>query len=259
MTACIGYIADDEKTMKYPRVCAHRGFSTIAPENTMPAYGAAVALGAEEIEFDLWPTADGEIVSCHDRNLDRVSTGEGLITDKTLAELKKLDFGVKFDERFKGLSIVMFEDILKKFTGHTIMNAHIKPLSYSEAYPEEIMKKIVSLVYKYGCEKHIYFMLETDVQIRQFKEYAPEIPVCVGHLEARAWEIVDRAIELGCEKVQFFKPYYNQEMIDKAHQNGIICNVFWSDDVEEAKQFLNMGMDTILTNDFNIVSHVVKA
>ena len=41
-----------DEFMPYPRTCAHRGFNTIAPENTMPAFGAAVALGAEEIEFD---------------------------------------------------------------------------------------------------------------------------------------------------------------------------------------------------------------
>ena len=42
--------------LPYPRICAHRGFNSVAPENSMPAYGAAVALGAEEIEFDLWST-----------------------------------------------------------------------------------------------------------------------------------------------------------------------------------------------------------
>lgn len=57
---------------------------------------------------------------------------------------------------------------------------------------------------------------------------------------------------------RFVKSYFNQEMIDKAHQNGIICNVFWSDDTEETKKFLDMGIDTILTNDYNIISQVVK-
>lgn len=251
-------IIKNEKTLAYPRVCAHRGFSTIAPENTMPAYGAAIAMGADEIEFDLWPTTDGEIVSCHDRELERVSTGKGLITDHTLSELEQLDFGVKFDEKFEGLPIVKFEDILQKFSAHVIMNIHVKPLSYTEPYPEDIMKKIIALIKKYDCEGYVYLMLETDIQIKQFKEYAPEIPVCVGQLFDRPWEIVDRAIELGCEKVQFFKPYFNQEMIDKAHKNGIICNMFWSDEIEETKEFLRMGIDTILTNDYNRVSQIVK-
>ncbi len=251
-------IIKDEKSLGYPRVCAHRGFSTIAPENSMPAYGAAIAMGADEIEFDLWPTSDGEIVSCHDRNLERVSNGIGLITDHTLYELKQLDFGINFGEKFKGLRILSLEDILKKFSCHVIMNIHIKPLSYTEYYPDDIMKKIVSLIRKYDCEKHVYLMLETDFQIKQFKEYAPEIPVCVGHLKARPRDIVDRAIEFGCEKVQLYKPYFNKEMIDKAHENGIICNVFWSDTEEETKDFLDMGIDTILTNDYNLIAQVVK-
>ena len=57
--------------MSYPSLCAHRGFSSVAPENSMPAFGAAVALGAEEIEFDLWSTKDGVLVSCHDETLER--------------------------------------------------------------------------------------------------------------------------------------------------------------------------------------------
>lgn len=251
-------IVNDDKTMKYPRVCAHRGFSTIAPENSMPAYGAAIAMGADEIELDLWPTKDGEIVSCHDKTLERVSDGEGIITDHTLDELLKLDFGIKFGEKFKGLKILKFEEILKKFAGQVIMNVHIKPLSYEDDYPEDIMKKIVGLVKKYECEKYVYFMLETDMQIKQFKNYAPQISVCVGHLEDRPWEIVNRAIELDCQKVQLYKPYFNQEIIDKAHQHGIICNVFWSDDEEETKKFLEMGIDTILTNDYYLISQVVK-
>ena len=249
-------IIPDDDHLKYPRICAHRGFNTIAPENSMPAFGAAIALGAHEIEFDLWPTADGEIVSCHDSTLDRVSDGSGMIYEHTYEELKKLDFGVKFGENFKGLRIVLFEEILKKFSGQTIMNVHVKPTGPS--YDPEIMKKIVALVRKYDASKHIYFMLEPDSDIRMFKSYAPDINICVGHDFNRGWAIVDRAIELGAQKVQFFKPYFSKEMIDKAHAHGIICNIFWADDPEEAKKYLDMGIDTILTNDYNLVSQILK-
>lgn len=252
-------IIKNEQTLGYPRVCAHRGFNTIAPENSMPAFGAAVALGADEIEFDLWPTTDGEIVSVHDRTLDRVSNGTGLVTDYTLEELSKLDFGIKFNEKFKGLRIVKFKDILRKFSGQVIMNIHIKPLSFDDTpYPEEIMKKIVALLKKYDAERHAYFMLETDTQIAQFKKYAPEIPICVGHLSERPWDIVDRAIQFGCDKVQLIKKYFNREMIEKAHRHGIKCNIYWSDEPSETLEFLNMGIDTVLTNECNIISQYVR-
>ena len=249
-------IINNNNYLPYPRLCAHRGFSTVAPENSMPAFGAAVALGAQEIEFDLWPTSDGEIVSCHDATLERVSNGSGKIYEHTYAELARLDFGEKFGARFKGLRIVRFEDILQKFAGQVIMNIHVKTLS--DTYDEAAMKKIVALIRRYDCEKHVYFMISHDGVIRQFKEYAPDIAMCVGHLKERPWEIVDRAIALGAEKVQLFKPYFNQEMIDKAHAHGIRCNVFYADEAQEAQRYLDMGIDTLLTNDYQLISQAVK-
>lgn len=252
------YTVPSDNQMAYPRICAHRGFSEVLPENSLPAYGAAVAMCAKEIEFDLWPTKDGEIVSCHDDTLDRVSNGSGKIYEHTYAELEKLDFGIKFGEKFKGLKIVRFEEILKKFGRQTVMNIHIKPIWDAKCTCEpEIMKKIVALVRKYDCAQYVYFMIEPDGDIRMFKEYAPDINICVGHDFNRNWEIVDRAIELGTQKVQFFKPYFNQEMIDKAHKHGIICNIFYADDVCEAREYLEMGIDTVLTNNYNIVSQIL--
>ncbi|MBQ3005023.1 MAG: hypothetical protein IJD88_03745 [Clostridia bacterium] len=250
-------IVKPEKLTPYPRVCAHRGFNTIAPENSMAAWGAAIALGAEEIEFDLWETKDGVIVSCHDATLDRVSNGEGKVYEHTYEELKQLDFGSKFDEKFKGIGIVTFEEILKKFACHVIMNIHVKTKDKTCEYNPDSLKKIVALIDKYDCKEYVYFMCGNDNFLKVAQEIAPDICRCCGGGNA-PWEIVDRAILYGCKKVQFFRDKFNQEMVDKAHANGIICNAFYADDVEKAKRYLEMGIDTILTNDYNLISQVVK-
>ena len=148
-----------------------------------------------------------------------------------------------------------FEDILRKFGGQVIMNIHIKTLSHE--YNEAAMQKIVSLIRQYDCEKYVYFMIAHDGVARMFREYAPDIPLCMGNLKETPWSIVDRAIAVGAKKVQLFKPYFNQEMIDKAHAHGILCNVFYADDVEEALRYRRMGIDTILTNDYNLISQAV--
>lgn len=253
----------DDKKMPYPRVCAHRGFSKVAPENSMPAFGAAVAMGAEEIEFDLWYTKDGEIVSIHDANLDRVSDGSGFIYEHTYEELKTFDFGKKFGEAFAGLRIITFEDILRKFACHVVMNVHIKTLDDDVDYNEDYFRKIVALIDKYDCRPYIYFMTGNDSLLRMAKRIAPDICRCCGEHERvirREEEpgIVNRAIAHGCEKVQLFKPFFTKEDIDKAHEHGIICNVFYSDDPEEAKEFLDMGVDTILSNNYGVVANRVK-
>ncbi len=245
-------VLPDER-MKYPRVCAHRGFNTVAPENSLPAFGAAVAMGAEEIEFDLWFTKDGEVVSIHDSTLERVSNGTGNVWEYTLEELRALDFGGKKDEKFEGMTIPTFEDILKKFACHCVMNIHLKTAGDRPEY----LDKVVRLIQKYDCEKYVYFMSGQDALLERLQREYPHITRCCGAGDG-AWEIVDRAIRYGCKKVQLFKPYFNQEMIDKAHANGIVCNVFWSDDAKEAEEFLRMGIDTILTNDYHLIAKSVE-
>ncbi len=245
-------IVRHDEIMPYPRTCAHRGFNTVAPENSLPAFGAAIAMGAEEIEFDLWYTKDGEVVSMHDSSLDRVSNGTGKIYDHTLEELRKLDFGVKRGEKYAGMRIPTFEEILQKFACHCVMNIHLK----TKGEKPEYLNKVVDLIRKYDCEKYVYFMTGDDVLLERLQREFPHIPRCCGAGDGK-WEIVERAIKYGCKKVQLFKPYFNQEMIEKAHANGIICNVFWSDDPEETQKFLDMGIDVILTNDYNLISQVV--
>ncbi len=250
-------IVQFENDMPYPRICAHRGFNTVAPENSMPAFGAAVALGAEEIEFDVWSTKDKVLVSCHDDTLDRVSNGSGKIYEHTYEELLELDFGIKHGEKFRNLRIPTFEEILQRFAGRVIMNIHVKIWDYD--FDEPMIEEIVALVRKYDVAKHIYFMTTNDTIIKKVMAYAPELKCCVGwDGNEEPLSMVERAVKLGAKKIQLFKPYFNQETVIEAHKNGIICNVFWSDDAEEAKKYLDMGIDTILTNDYHTISQIIK-
>ncbi|MFA7673125.1 MAG: glycerophosphodiester phosphodiesterase family protein [Clostridia bacterium] len=250
-------IADDEH-LYYPRICAHRGFSTIAPENSLPAFGAAVALGAEEIEFDLWTTKDGKLVSIHDSSLDRVSNGKGSVWNYTLEELKKFDFGNRVNEHFKGLEIITFEDILKKLACTSIMNIHVKIWDRDDM--DHHYKDIADLIRQYGCEKHCYMMSSTDKSLQEFHDIAPDISLCIGWNNEKddMLAMVNRAITINAQKVQLYKPYFDQSSVDYAHANGIICNIFYADDPVEAARYIDMGMDCILTNDYLNISNAVR-
>ena len=132
------------------RLCAHRGFGAILPENTLPAYGAALALGADEIEFDLWASRDGVIVSCHEIDLSRCSDGHGRIYEHTFEELRALDFGsVRFPE-LVGLTIPTFEEILQHFAGRITLAVHVKDPDNVSPLPERTVCEIVRLLKKYG-------------------------------------------------------------------------------------------------------------
>ncbi|MBV8929754.1 MAG: glycerophosphodiester phosphodiesterase, partial [Mycobacteriaceae bacterium] len=77
----------------HPFVVAHRGASADRPEHTLAAYELALTQGADGVECDVRLTRDGQLVCVHDRRIDRTSNGAGLVSEMTLAELQRLDFG----------------------------------------------------------------------------------------------------------------------------------------------------------------------
>ena len=246
----------DDRRMPYPRICAHRGFSQIAPENTLPAFGAAIALGADEIEFDLWQSRDGVPVVMHDPTLDRVSNGSGLVTEKTLSELKKLDFGSRFAPAFAGLKIASFEELLKRFPRQAVFNIHIKS-SGSDRIDPDYLHCIAELVRKYDCSDHVYICGREDI-METLLQTEPELPRCMAAgPDPSKLDVVEKAIRYQCSKLQFMKPYVNRALIGQAHEHGIRCNLFWSDDPEEAAGFLADGIDTVLSNHYWQVAQVI--
>lgn len=76
-----------------PEIVAHRGASTRRPEHTLAAYDLALRQGADGLECDVRLTKDGHLVCVHDRVIDRTSDGHGKVSDLTLAELQRHDFG----------------------------------------------------------------------------------------------------------------------------------------------------------------------
>jgi glycerophosphoryl diester phosphodiesterase len=87
-----------------PLVFAHRGASAAFAEHTRAAYLQAIADGADGVECDVHLTRDQHAVLLHDANLDRTSDGTGPVADRTLAELRLLDFsswkGVRIPEKY---------------------------------------------------------------------------------------------------------------------------------------------------------------
>lgn len=136
-------------------VAAHRGWSGKYPENTMEAIRAAVELGVDQIETDIRVTKDGELVLHHDYMVDRTTDGEGHVRDMTLSELKKLDAGVKFDEKFRGCSIptfIEFMDYMKTLPNITV-DFELKeyPRDYGDdKTPYKVCDKILRIIDDYG-------------------------------------------------------------------------------------------------------------
>lgn len=117
-----------------PLLIAHRGGAALAPENTLPAFRQAVAWwGADILEIDVRPTADGEVVVLHDARVDRTTDGAGPVAALTLDQIGELDGGYRFTldggrshpYRGTGVGIPTLRAVLEAFPGQRV-NVEIK-------------------------------------------------------------------------------------------------------------------------------------
>ena len=100
------------KPADVPLIVAHRGASSEAPENTIPAFERAWEQGADAIEGDFHMTADGEIVCIHDEDTKKTTNVPKLVRSSTLAELRELDVGRWFSEKWEGTLIPTIAEVL---------------------------------------------------------------------------------------------------------------------------------------------------
>lgn len=112
----------------YPAVVAHRGASAWAPEETVPAYELALALGVDYLELDLQRSRDGTLLAMHDESVARTTDAAAVFPGReaepvdrfTWEELRRLDAGSWFNaarpararERFRGVRIASLAEIL---------------------------------------------------------------------------------------------------------------------------------------------------
>jgi glycerophosphoryl diester phosphodiesterase len=112
----------------YPRVLAHRGGGSLAPENTIAAMRIGHERGFRAVEFDVMLSSDGEPVLIHDETLDRTTDAKGLVADRTCDELALLDAGGWFSSDFAGEPIPRLTDAIGFCRSHQVwINAEIKP------------------------------------------------------------------------------------------------------------------------------------
>ena len=119
---------------------AHRGYSAMAPENTLPALTAAGPAGATFVEFDVRTTADGVPVVIHDRTVDRTTNGTGAVWELTADEVRALDAGGWFSPAYAGVRVPLLAEALDLLAGSRILLEIKRP-----ATPEQV-KAILALV-----------------------------------------------------------------------------------------------------------------
>jgi len=232
------------------KFCAHRGVSALMPENSLPAFAAALALGADEIEFDVRLTKDNQLIVCHDPTLNRISNGIGDVGDYTLAELKKLNIGVKHGWQ---VGFCTPEEVFSQFANRITFNIHLK----QHGEDGFIIRELVKLTEQYNAYGSVYFA-GSPGELEWMQAVAPEIRRVAIQLPRDTIGIFDMAKKYQCAGVQFWHGMFDRTLIEKIHGEGIWCNVYFADTAEDYQNYFEMGIDTVLTNRMDLAGEYRK-
>ena len=208
------------------------------PENTMQAFRAAFAAGADGIELDVQLSRDGQLVIIHDETLDRTTTGKGYVKDYTLSELKQLDAS--------GQQIPDFEEYCK-WVKDTSLVTNVE-LKTSIVYYEEIEEKTAEMVKAFHLEDRVIFSSFNHLSVVRMKQLLPECPV--GALVEH-----DDLQNAGyyCSKFgfEYYHPdgsLFTKENADNCREHGVGVNVWTVNDLKMFENMADWGVDGVITN-----------
>ncbi|SEN07769.1 glycerophosphodiester phosphodiesterase [Lihuaxuella thermophila] len=231
--------------MAQTQICAHRGCSAVAPENTLAAFQMAIESGADGIELDVHLTRDGEIVVLHDETVDRTSDGTGWVKDLELSEIKRLDSGRWFSEKYRGETIPTLSEVLE-LVRETNLWINIELKNNIVIYPR-MEELVVEAVERYGLQDRVILSSFNHHSLRHLKLYRPglELAALFGAGLYEPWVYAEH---LGVDAIHPYYPAVTDEMIAGCHARGIRVRPYTVDDRKQMERLISANADAIITN-----------
>lgn len=241
-----------------PLVIAHRGYSSMAPENTLLSFERGVAAGADMVELDYHHSKDGALVVLHDYTLDRTTDatnrwgGRGLmVADKTLAELRQLDAGKWFKHPQTGVGLPTLGEALDVIQQGSVTLIERKAGDAAAC---------VNLLSERGLMNQVIVQAFDWEYLRDYHQREPrQVLGALGPPGTRngkklteaekalspAW--LDEIKSIGA-RVAVWNKQVDAAAVKAAHERGLKVWVYTIDDPVVARQLIEIGVDGIITN-----------
>ncbi|WP_027931253.1 glycerophosphodiester phosphodiesterase [Amycolatopsis thermoflava] len=228
-----------------PLTVAHRGYSAVAPENTLAAIEAGIRAGAEYVEIDAQTTRDGVPVVMHDNTVDRTTPGTGDISTLTAAQVTALDAGSWFSPAFAGQRVPTLGQVLDlvRTSGSTLLLEIKGPETRAET------TRILDEVRSRGMARQVLVQSFDEQVLRDARAVAPEIPLGLlrGAVDA---DPVATAKAFG---VVTYNPsaaalLTRPDTVSKLNSAGIAVMPYTVNDAATWRKLADAGVDAIITD-----------
>jgi glycerophosphoryl diester phosphodiesterase len=245
-------------TMSRPLVFAHRGACKVAPENTLPAFEAAIGSGADGVELDVQYSSDGHLVVIHDLTLEALTNGTGRVTAHTLGALRVLDAGSHFGPQFAGTRIPLLNEVLDVVRGRLLVNVELKvPDTGSSGMGADV----VATIRAHGMADQVVISSFNPFVLRRAKLAGPEIECALllahdlpGWMRWGVIRRYSRADGIHPESLMVDSTY-----VTWAKSASLPLRVWTVDDEAEMRRLLALGVDAVITDVPDRMIEIIKS
>ncbi|WP_165981111.1 glycerophosphodiester phosphodiesterase [Macrococcus lamae] len=251
-----------EAEVTAPLTIAHRGASFDAPEHTFAAYDLAMRQQADVIEIDLQMTRDGQLVAFHDETLERTTDGTGLVRNQTLAQLKTLDagswFNDKFPERaraeFQGEQIRTLDEVLERYGHRMKLNIEMKVPEQYDGMEQKVFESLKNhglLATPYLQNRRIVVESFTSDSLKKLKKLAPGLPlnqsIWKGDISQLSDSDLDH-IKSYADSVSIHYRDATEKQVRRLKSSGLLVRFYTVDDLTEMDRLSAYGVSGVYTN-----------
>ena len=244
-------------------VIAHRGFSYVAPENTLPAMREAYKTGADGVELDIHLTADRKVILSHDETTSRTTGGKTslVIAETSASVLQKLDVGKWKNAKFAGEPMPLLDEMLAELPEG--VRAFVEFKSGGDGAVE--VRNVVEKSGKRGQITFISFGLDT---ITAVKKTMPDRPAYwlrgtekdkeTGKVIPHGPDLIRQAKERGLDGLDLGYAGITAEFVKEAKAAGLEVHAWTVNYADEAARLRDIGVDSITTDRPDMVLEVVR-
>lgn len=226
------------------KIIAHRGFSGIAPENTLFSFQKAIECGAGYFELDVHKTKDDSIVVIHDASVDRTSSNnmKGDIAEMTYSEITavRVGYSKEFGDKYKNEKIPTLREALQLAKGKIKVCIEIKVYG--------VEKEVLKIVNDLGVNDDVIIFSFYYPVLDRIRELDKNIPILFLVNNADI-EIIDSAKVIRSNALGIGNgTTVTREFLDIAHNNGIEVWIWTVNDEDEMQKLIDIGIDGLITN-----------
>jgi glycerophosphoryl diester phosphodiesterase len=246
----------------YPRVAAHRGGGTLAPENTLAGLRTGASFGHTMVEFDAKLSADNVAFLLHDDTVDRTSNGRGAAACMRYAELAALDAGSWKDARFAGEPMPTLAQVAGCCRESGLAaNVEIKPCAGRDVETGRIVAAETARLWapETGAGKPPLLSSFSYAALEAARDAAPDLPR--GLLFERVptdWR--EQTAALGCVSLHASHRHLDEALVERIKSAGLFILAYTVNDLERARQLVRWGVDTVCTDRIDLIGpHALDA